>query len=77
MNIVHPGSATVNVNGVLLPADVHLRGPSLADDRMLDGNRHLDDVLPGVGERFAGQAVAVDSNQRRLGDPTDRHSNQL
>ena len=26
--------------------DVRPRGPSLADDRVLDGNRHLDDVLP-------------------------------
>ena len=25
--------------------DVHLRRPALADDRMLDDNRHLDDVL--------------------------------
>ena len=42
MNIVHPGSATVKANGVAAAIDVHLRGPPLADDRVLDGNRHLD-----------------------------------
>ena len=58
-----------------------LRRPSLADDRMLDGNRHLDQLLPngppGSGEGLPGQAVAVDSNRRRLGDPADRYSNHL
>ena len=34
-------------------------GPSLTDDRMLDGNRHLDEVLSDSGERLARQIVAV------------------
>ena len=74
MNIVQPGSATTKSNGVALAREVDLRGPPLADDRMLDGNRHLDDVL---ADGLPAQPVAVDPNRRRLGDPADRHPNQL
>ena len=66
MNIVQPGSATMKSNGVALPASVHLRGPPLADDRMLDRDRHLDDPSPPATASPL-QAVAVDANRRRLG----------
>ena len=57
--------------------DVYLRGPSLADDRVLDGDRHLDDLLSDARERFSAQAVAVDSDRRRLGGAADGHPNHL
>ena len=58
-------------------AGVHLGGPPLTDDRLVDRDRNLDDLIAGAGDRLAGQAVAVDADQRRLGDPGDGDPDQL
>src|SRR5208337_4562150 len=49
----------------------HPRGPPLTDNGTRNGDRDLDDLLAGFGERLPTQAVAVDSDWRRFGDPGD------
>ena len=43
------------------PAGVHPRGSPLTDDRTLDGDRNLDDLLAGLGDRLTAHTVAVDA----------------
>ncbi len=53
------------------------RGPPLTDDRGLNRDRNLDDVVAGAGGRLAGQAVTMDADRRRFGAPGDRDADQL
>ena len=63
------------------PRDVHLGGPPLADNRVLDGNGHLDGALPNdmpdLGQRLPAQAIAVYLDQRGLRAAADGHPRQL
>ncbi len=56
---------------------VYPRGPPLTDDRGLNRDRNLDDVVAGAGGRLAGQAVTMDADRRRFGAPGDRDADQL
>ena len=54
MNIVQPGSATVNSNGVLRVAGQHARRPLLADDGTRNRHGHLDCPSAASAPRRAG-----------------------